>query len=400
MNQTGSKPLALDADARQRTLSPHDQRGPRGLRTIRPPNVAGLAAPLLTDAPCPGTTPGDPLPTPTPDEGAMAPPAPRRLGWPAVGESGGIIVLGELVADIAPEIRNGRDGLALRAHAGGSPANVAVGLARLGVPTAFAGRFSRVGLGPFLRAHLERSGVDLTPSVDAAEPATLAIVSFEASGSAAYEFYVEGTADWRWSPPELPRNAGCSAIHTGSIAIGIEPGADAIAEWVATQSARGAFVSLDPNVRPALVLGRPGYLERLEALVDCANLVKASDDDLAALHPGVAPLDTAARWAARGPELVVVTHGAQGSTAIRAGAAPVHAPAVPVEIVDTIGAGDSFAAGLLAYLAEHDRLRAGGCVSLTDAELADALAFAGRVAAIACSRAGADPPRRSELDAA
>jgi fructokinase len=309
-----------------------------------------------------------------------------------------VIVVGEALVDIAVGAPGEHGGLALTARAGGSPANVAAGLGRLGVPTAFAGRLSGEVFGSFLRAHLVASGVDVGLSVSAPEPATLAIVAIAADGSAAYSFYVEGTADWQWTREELPTPEAGAAVHTGSLAIALEPGASILATWIAETRARGdVFVSLDPNVRPSLVLHRPGYRARLEALVEGAHLVKVSDEDLRALEPGVEPLETARAWAERGPELVVVTHGGRGSTALRTGTEPVHCEAMAVRVVDTIGAGDAFTAGLLAFLAERDGLHPGRCGSLDGETLADALRFAGDVAALTCSRAGADPPWRAEL---
>lgn len=309
-------------------------------------------------------------------------------------------MLGEALVDLSLDDPVGAaNGLAMTARAGGSPANVAVGLARLGVCTRFAGRISADLLGTFLRAHLERSGVDLTLAVDAPEPTTVAIVGLDEAGTAAYSFYVEGTADWQWEAGELPANEAGAAIHTGSLAIALEPGAQVLAGWIARQRARDAFVSLDPNVRPTLMLDLPGYRTRLHALVAQAQLVKVSDEDLRALEPGVDPLQTATEWAQRGPDLVVLTHGAGGSTAIVAGREPVRCEALAVHLVDTVGAGDAFAAGLIAFLAENDSLRRGACALLDRAALTEALRFAGLVAAITCTRRGADPPWRAELGA-
>ena len=310
-----------------------------------------------------------------------------------------MIVLGEALVDVVVGVREQVGGtLAMCAHAGGGPANVAVGLGRLGVPTQFAARISRDRLGRFLREHLRASGVDLSLCVETAAPATLAMVALDAAGVAEYSFYLEGTADWAWEAAELPTNPHGVAVHTGSLAIGVDPGAALIADWIAAQHARGdVFVSLDPNIRPALVLGRPGYRERLEGLLAAANLVKVSEQDLEALEPGADPLATAAEWARRGPELVVLTHGARGATALRDGMGPRHCDAVPVTPVDTIGAGDAFMAGLLAFLAENGALSVGAARALEPAKLAAALRFAGAVAALTCSRAGADPPRREQL---
>jgi fructokinase len=319
-----------------------------------------------------------------------------------VDRGAGVIVVGEALVDVGlgPREQPG-DPVVMTAHAGGSPANVAVGLARLGVPTRLAARISSDLLGSFLRRHVAHSGVDTSLCVDASQPSTVAIVGVDDAGSAAYSFYVEGTADWQWSRDELPDDPAADAVHTGSLAVALEPGASVVAAWIAAERRRGEMlISLDPNIRAELVLGQPGYRERLDGLVGDAHLVKVSEEDLRALAPGSEPLELARAWSQRGPELVVVTHGAGGSTALRSGEAAVHCDAVAVEVVDTIGAGDAFTTGLLAFFASHGRLRAGALAALDADTLGDALRLAGQVAAMTCARAGADPPWRTELDQA
>jgi fructokinase len=315
-----------------------------------------------------------------------------------VHASAGVIVVGEVLADIelgaAGQVA---DEVTMTARVGGSPANVAVGLARLGVATRFVGRIATDGLGPFLRGHLEASGVDLSLCVSASEPATLALVSLDHLGAADYSFYVDGTADWQWQLGELPDDEARCAIHTGSLAVALAPGAQVLTDWITVQRARGMFISIDPNVRPALVLGIPGYRGRLDALIGAAHLVKVSEEDVQALEPGGDPLDVARSWLARGPEIVIVTHGARGATALLPDRDPVHCARVAVDTVDTVGAGDAFTAGLLAFLAERDLLRSGLGDLLEQAAVVDALSFAAHVAAMTCARAGANPPWRSEL---
>jgi fructokinase len=317
-----------------------------------------------------------------------------------VPKSSGIIVAGEALVDIALGDRDDAGAMRMTGRAGGSPANVAVGLARLGVRTQMAARIAPDGFGPFLRRHLKDSGVDTSLCINAEEPATVAIVDVDSRGVAGYSFYVEGTADWQWEEAELPRLASVAAVHSGSLAIAFEPGGQVLACWIAEQRARGdVLVSLDPNVRAALVLDRPGYRERLDGLIAQAHLVKVSDEDLRALEPGAEPLVTAAAWSENGPDLVVVTHGADGSTALVAGSEPVYCAGTKVKVRDTIGAGDAFTAGLLAFFDEHEALGAHSARIRDPQLLAEALPFANRVAAFTCTRAGADPPRRSELDA-
>jgi fructokinase len=293
----------------------------------------------------------------------------------------------------------------LSAIPGGSPANVAVGLARLGVPTAFAGRLSRGGFGPWLSEHLLANGVDLAPSVETEELATLAVVALDAGGRASYTFYGPGTADWQWRRAELAApsdlRAGGStvaAVHTGSLAVALEPGASVLGEWLAEVRAEGrALVSIDPNVRPSFVgdLGR--YREKLEKLLGCAHLVKASSEDLEVIAPGTGPLDVVDSWLAAGAYLVVMTHGPEGASAFHRSGWRARCQAPAVKVADTIGAGDAFSAGLLAYLATNGLLSPGALAGLAQGQLDAALAQAVAVSAITCTRAGADPPNAAEL---
>jgi fructokinase len=323
-----------------------------------------------------------------------------------------VLVVGEALVDMATEPGPTDALLRLVAHPGGSPANVAVGLARLSVSTAFAGRISTTGFGPWLRAHLQTNGVDTALSVRAPENASLALVTLDGAGVPSYTFYVDGTSDWQWREPEFPdlplRHV--AAVHTGSLAAALEPGRAALEAWLAAVRADGdAFISFDPNVRPSLIKDLLLYREQLGQVVALAHLVKVSDQDLHELYPNEDPIAVANRWAASGPEMVIVTHGPDGATAVRAGreakesdlkrgaALLVHRPAVPTAVVDTVGAGDAFMAGLLAWLVERQALAVGAMATLDAADLAAWLDFANRVAALTCGRAGADPPRRAEV---
>ena len=206
--------------------------------------------------------------------------------------TGKVVVLGEAVVDLVP-IGPASGPLTMAAHPGGSPANVAVGLARMEVPTAFAGRLSATGFGPWLRAHLAGNGVDLSLAVTAAENCSLAIVTLDRSAAPSYTFYVEGTADWQWRADELPdlQAVGAPAIHTGSLAVALLPGRDLLARWVSEVHAAGRIlVSLDLNVRPTLIDDLARYRKDMVALVGHAHLVKASEEDLAFLYPGDDPV--------------------------------------------------------------------------------------------------------------
>jgi fructokinase len=304
--------------------------------------------------------------------------------------SGTIVVIGEALIDL---VETGDDEPRL-ARPGGSPYNVALGLARLQRSTSFAGRISHDPLGAVLRRHAERSGVDLTLSVDAAEPTTVALVELDDTGGAQYRFGVDGTADFGWTDSELARIPDATAaVHFGSLASWLPPGDAAIARRVAELRERGAAVSYDPNVRPHLQPDRVAARSQVEAAVPLAHLVKTSAEDLDWLRPGE-PIEEAARsWLELGPSAVVVTRGGDGSTAFTA-AATVDRPPVPVDVVDTVGAGDAFMSGLLDALGRRGLLTPAG---IAGAPFTECLDDAALVAAITCSRAGANPPRRAEL---
>jgi fructokinase len=313
-----------------------------------------------------------------------------------------ITVCGEVVVDLVPQ----SDG-DYRAFPGGSPANVAVALARLGQPTSLLARLGPDMLARRVRDHLSTNGVGLEAVVDAAEPATLAVVALDAQGRATYDFWLRGAADWQWTDAELAPHPGadCAALHTGSLASWTGPGDRAIAAMLRrTRQQDACTLSFDPNVRPDL-LGDPEVARPVvESLVATAHVVKASDEDLAWLWPGRDATDVAREWAATGPGLVVVTLGAEGALAVRPGDDEVVRRAAPtVAVVDTVGAGDTFTAGLLHGLAGLGALGASPLVrlaTLSAADLAGVVDLACRAAALTCTRAGCDPPSAAELAAA
>ncbi len=307
-------------------------------------------------------------------------------------EAATIAVIGEALIDL---VETGDDDPRL-ARPGGSPYNVAIGLARLGQPAAFVGRLSRDPLGTVLRRHAERSGVDLTLAVDAPEATTTALVEL-ADGFANYRFGVAGTADFRWTDAELAAVPDrLAALHFGSLASWLPPGDDAVARLVAARRDR-TLVSFDPNVRPHLQPDGEAARRRIEQLVPLAHVVKTSDEDLAHLYPGRDPDDVARAWLELGPGLVVVTRGGDGALA-RTAAGATRRPAADIAMVDTVGAGDAYTSGLLDALARRDLLAADRIATLAGRALDEVLDDAGLVAGITCSRAGANPPRRAELD--
>ncbi|MEQ7126695.1 carbohydrate kinase [Actinopolymorpha sp. B11F2] len=316
-----------------------------------------------------------------------------------------ITVIGEALIDLVG------DGAVFQATPGGSPANVAVGLARLGQPCDLLCRISGDSFGARLREHLRTNGVSLRHAVPATEPTTLAIATLDPSGSAAYEFYVEGTADWQWTTTELPSPLpqDVVALHTGSLALAIDPGAAVLEEYLRRERERGAVtISLDPNVRPQLAPDRDASRRRIERQVSYAHVVKASAEDLGWLYPGEPMVDVVRHWCGLGPSLVVLTLGAEGALALAAGGELVEVSAPRVQVVDTVGAGDAFSAALLSGLADRDllsRLRTaqvrtpepGPDDSAVRGALPDVLRRACTAAALTCTRPGADPLTASEL---
>ncbi|MFJ4675384.1 carbohydrate kinase [Kitasatospora sp. NPDC088783] len=287
-----------------------------------------------------------------------------------------LLVIGECVADI---VRT--PGLPDRPHPGGSPANVAYGLARLGRRTALLTQLGEDPYGELIRAHLEAAGVTvLTDGQDV--PTPTAIVTLDPTGSASYEFAI----DWTLAPTPTPRTRH---VHLGSLASVQEPGAAVARRLLREARAAGATVSYDPNVRPGLVGERAAAVAAVEHCVVLSDLVKASDEDLAFLYPGVPVRDSAARWLTLGPAVVIVTRGGDGAFALTADG-EVRTDAPRTTVVDTVGAGDSFMSALLATL---DTPRPS-----LDA-LTTALRTAAAAAAITVSRAGANPPTAAELAA-
>ncbi|WP_328505442.1 carbohydrate kinase family protein [Streptomyces sp. NBC_00391] len=306
-----------------------------------------------------------------------------------------ITVLGECVADAFTEPANAANELALRVLPGGGPANTAVALARMGTPARFLARLSGDVFGRLFRAHLEASGVDLSCAVAAGEPSTLAVAELDATGQAAFSFHARNTADWQWTSGELARVdlSGTACLHTGSLALIREPGGAVVEEFVASAAPR-ATISIDPNVRPLLV--RPeAYRARLTHWCGLADILRLSEDDLELLLPGTPPEQACDLWHAAGVRLVVITLGADGVVASLDGER-LRVPAVTTRVVDTVGAGDSFTAGLLHHLAARGLL-GGRLTRLGIDDVAEACRFGTRVAALTCSVAGPNPPWRSQL---
>lgn len=306
-----------------------------------------------------------------------------------------LTVIGETLID---EVA--RPGAEPVAHVGGSPMNVAVGLARLGHPVQFLGRYGQDAYGQLIVEHLRDNHVLLPVAADA-KPTSIARAKLAEDGSAEYHFEL----DWDLPAVVGPADgvpdfmlAATTLLHTGSIATMLAPGAAKVfATVLAAHPA--TTISYDPNCRPTIIADVGHAREQAEKFVRLADIVKASDEDLAWLYPGVDPLESARTWLGLGPALVVVTRGGDGPWAVCA-AGETQCPAPGVEVVDTVGAGDSFMAALLGAVV--DRELDGGQrreeLNQVSAETLGAMInYAAKAAAITVSRAGANPPSRTEL---
>lgn len=311
-----------------------------------------------------------------------------------------VAVAGEALVDLVPAPVGGY----LEIAPGGSPANVAVGLARLDVPVRLLARIADDALGRRVRAHLAANGVGLDHTVTAAEPTSLAVVTVGPDGTPGYDFRVAGTADWQWTAAELAGALGPGpvvALHTGSLALTMPPGADVLRDLV-RRSAATSTISYDPNCRPLLMGDPADVLVGVYDLLEVADLVKVSAEDLSWLLPGRSPAEVLEDWLGRGPTLVAVTLGDDGVLAGTRSGLRARRPAVPVAVVDTVGAGDAFSAALLHGLHRRGLLGADARAALRALDrssLHELLDQASLAAALTCSRRGADPPTADDLAA-
>jgi fructokinase len=300
-----------------------------------------------------------------------------------------ILVAGEALYDLVVA-----DGDTLHALPGGGPFNTARGLARLERPVAFLGRLSLDRFGCRHAAMLSEDGVGLDAVVRTAEPTTLAVAELDPTGQAQYRFYHEGTA-----APGLTVDHAVAAlpervaiVHVGTLGLVFEPIASAL-EAVVERLAGSALVAVDPNCRPGAIADEAGYRARLARVIARSDLVKVSEEDLEFVDPARSAVEAARALLKLGPQVVLLTRGGDGAVVVTAGGA-AEVPAPPTQVVDTIGAGDAFGAGFLAWW--HARGLGAAALSDTDA-VVEAAGFAALVAARTCERAGASPPRLSEL---
>jgi fructokinase len=309
-----------------------------------------------------------------------------------------ITVIGEAVLDVV-KTPSGET----RELPGGSPANTALALTRLGVQTHYRGRLSNDSNGQLLFDHFKSQGVDMSAAIRVSEPSSVITAVIAADGAPTYQANLKGASDYGWQPSELskPLPSDCLAVDFGSLATAIEPGASAIANWVA-QLPEQVTRSYDPNIRPGL-MNRSDEEVRLQIdyLVRQSDFVKASDVDVQWLYPNLAIADVADLWANQGPDLVVITLGENGAIAARPQRPQLEIPPKVVKVADTIGAGDTFAAAMLRRVAEDQMLGERFSEWASDDELLRrGLHEAAVAAGITCSRIGANPPTWQEVSAA
>lgn len=293
------------------------------------------------------------------------------------------LVIGESLIDLIAEPEPGT----FTAHPGGSPFNVAVGLARLGRPVTLATEFGDDHFGRLIDLRLRHDGVAVRRRT---EPTSIAIAALDPAGSAEYDFRFS----WRLDADTVGPIEAAACVHTGSLACVVEPGATEVLAAVRAARRRGVTISFDPNVRPSLAPERRVATAMVEEFVAEATIIKASIEDMTWLYPDVEPIESCQRWAAGDDRLVVLTQGADGCVGMTSKNV-VTVPAQRVPLADTVGAGDSFIAALLAHLQVHDALAAPARLDL-DA-MRDALEFATWAAAITCEHVGAYSPTADEI---
>jgi fructokinase len=309
-----------------------------------------------------------------------------------------IICCGEALIDFIPTGNNE----AYQPCPGGSILNIAVGLGRMGVPVGFLSRLSTDLFGDMLEKHLTSNHVDLRycPRVDG--QTTLAFVSIDDQGAQEpqYAFYAEGAVDREMTsadlPPSLPEEV--CALHFGSISLVLEPGASAL-ETLMQREQRQRVITLDPNVRPIVIKDWDAYRKRFEDWLNYVDILRLSQADLELLYPGKEIEAYLPHWFELGVSLVILTQGMHGSMGYLPDGQNVFVPAKMVKVKDTVGAGDTFFSAFLTYLYEIGYLSNRTTISnIPKEELHACLSFATKAAAINCTRDGADPPYRHEMD--
>lgn len=310
-----------------------------------------------------------------------------------------IVVCGEALIDLFMEFGQS-SGPSLQPVIGGSQLNLAIGLTRLGAPAAFLGGLSIDYFGSMLADTLRKEGIDTFLMKRSPRPTPLVLVSPDAQGHPSYTFYAHESAAQDVSLADVsgPLPPSVCAIALGSFALSVEPAGTALLSLAEREAERRVIV-LDCNLRPAMVGPLHLWRKRIEQFARCASIIKLNDEDFASgWSKGARADDLAAYWLTLGAKLVIMTHGASGATAwYRSDRVTV--PSLPVAVVDTVGAGDSFQAGLLARLAQNGLLSSPALSTVDRTSIVDAMRYANLAAGLTCERRGADLPKRGHIDA-
>ncbi|MEO3998485.1 carbohydrate kinase [Mesorhizobium sp. CAU 1732] len=305
-----------------------------------------------------------------------------------------ILCCGEALIDMLPRTANTGE-TAFAPYVGGAVFNTAIALGRLGAPAAFFSGISDDLFGTQLKDALEASKVDLRHVRFSERPTTLAFVHLT-NGHATYTFYDENTAGRMLTEADLPiLDDNVQALHFSCISLIPEP-CGATYEALMRREHVGRVMMLDPNIRPGFIRDKPSHIERMRRMIAMADIVKLSDEDLAWFGESGTHDEIAARWLGLGPKVVVLTHGAKGAVGYTKNTR-IDVPARSVSVADTVGAGDTFNAGILASLHDGGLLDKSKIASLGEQDLHAALDFAIGAAAVTVSRPGANPPWRHEL---
>lgn len=309
-----------------------------------------------------------------------------------------ILCCGEALIDFIPA----SDNQTYRPCPGGSILNIAVGLGRMNVPVGFLSRLSTDLFGDILQRHLHQNKVDLLLSPRVNGQTTLAFVSIDDSFSPEpqYAFYAQGAVDRMMTLNDLPEKLSDDvvALHFGSISLVLEPGASTL-EAIMQREKSQRIITLDPNVRPIVINDWPAYRARFKGWLSCVDILRMSDADLQHIYPEDTIETLLPNWFNLGVSLVVLTRGADGAVGFLPTGQIISVASEKILIRDTVGAGDTFFAALLAYLYEKNYLSSQSSLArLSTDDLHACLVFASKAAAINCTRNGADPPYRHEMD--
>lgn len=307
-----------------------------------------------------------------------------------------VLVIGEALVDVVHSSDGG-----IKNVPGGSPANTAVALARLGITTFMKARISKDKFGSEIRSYLENQNVDLNLSLFVDEPSSVIDAFIQKDGSAKYEANLKGASDYGWTESELDiaLAENIKIIQLGSLTSYIEPGASNVENWYKKlRNNSKHLLTFDPNIRHPLDAQPEGEVrKRAKNLASLAHVVKASDEDLSWISPDQDVIETAKNFIENGTTLVVITLGKNGAVAINSNFEVIQIPAPVVEVKDTIGAGDTFAAALIAQLLEKQIVDEKALSALPLSDLRDILSNCAMTSALTCSRQGANPPYRHEV---